>query len=109
DQPSVGLSDQLRALGFQVGRLKTGTPARLDARTIHLSKLETQFGDEPPQPFSFSTERISMPQIPCHIAYTNQRSHDIIRSGLARSPLYSGVIEGVGPRYCPSIEDKVVR
>ena len=109
DQPSVGLSDQLRALGFQVGRLKTGTPARLDARTIDFSQLETQFGDEPPQPFSFSTERISMPQIPCHIAYTNQRSHDIIRSGLDRSPLYSGVIEGVGPRYCPSIEDKVVR
>lgn len=109
DQPSVGLSDQLRSLGFQVGRLKTGTPARLDARSIDFSKLETQYGDDPPQPFSLSTERISMPQIPCHIAYTNQRSHDIIRSGLNRSPLYSGIIEGVGPRYCPSIEDKVVR
>ncbi len=109
DQPSVGLSDQLRALGFNVGRLKTGTPARLDARSIDFSKLETQFGDDPPQPFSFSTDRISMPQIPCHIAYTNHRSHDIIRSGLDRSPLYSGIIEGIGPRYCPSIEDKVVR
>lgn len=109
DQPSVGLSDQLRDLGFQVGRLKTGTPARLDARSIDFTKLETQYGDDPPQPFSFSTERISMPQIPCHIAYTNERSHDIIRSGLDRSPLYSGVIEGIGPRYCPSIEDKVVR
>ena len=109
DQPSVGLSDQMRNLGFQVGRLKTGTPARLDARSIDFSKLETQFGDDPPQPFSFSTERITMPQLPCHVAYTNPRSHDIIRSGLDRSPLYSGVIEGIGPRYCPSIEDKVVR
>lgn len=109
DQPSVGLSDQLRSLGFQVGRLKTGTPARLDARTIDFSKLETQFGDDPPMPFSFSTMRIEMPQLPCHVAYTNPRSHDIIRSGLDRSPLYSGVIEGIGPRYCPSIEDKVVR
>lgn len=109
DQPSIGLSDQLRVLGFQVGRLKTGTPARLDSRSIDFSKLETQFGDDPPLPFSLSTDRISMPQLPCHIAYTNQRSHDIIRSGLDRSPLYSGIIEGVGPRYCPSIEDKVVR
>ena len=109
DQPSIGLSDQLRTLGFNVGRLKTGTPARLDGRSIDFSKLETQFGDDPPSPFSFSTDRITMPQIPCHIAYTNQRSHDIIRSGLDRSPLYSGVIEGIGPRYCPSIEDKVVR
>ena len=109
DQPSIGLSDQLRALGFDVGRLKTGTPARLDGRSIDFSQLEPQFGDEPPMPFSYATERISMPQIPCHIAYTNPRSHDIIRSGLDRSPLYSGVIQGVGPRYCPSIEDKVVR
>lgn len=109
DLPSIGLSDQLRLLGFAVGRLKTGTPARLDSRTIDFSKLETQYGDDPPVPFSFSTELITMPQVPCHIAYTNQRSHEIIRSGLDRSPLYSGVIEGVGPRYCPSIEDKVVR
>jgi tRNA uridine 5-carboxymethylaminomethyl modification enzyme len=109
DQPSVGLSDQLRTLGFQVGRLKTGTPARLDARSIDFTKLETQLGDDPPLPFSFSTTQIPLRQIPCHIAYTNQRSHDIIRSGLDRSPLYSGIIEGIGPRYCPSIEDKVVR
>lgn len=109
DQPSIGLSDQLRTIGFQVGRLKTGTPARLDARSIDFSKLEPQYGDDIPLPFSFSTELITMPQLPCHIAYTNQRSHDIIRSGLDRSPLYSGIIEGVGPRYCPSIEDKVVR
>ncbi len=109
DLPSVGLSDQLKELGFLVGRLKTGTPARLDGRTIDFARLEAQYGDDPPQPFSFSTERITMPQVPCHIAYTNPRSHDIIRSGLDRSPLYAGVIEGVGPRYCPSIEDKVVR
>jgi len=109
DPPSVGLSDQLRTLGFSVGRLKTGTPARLDGRTIDFSRLEPQHGDDPPVPFSFSTARISMPQVPCHIAYTNPRSHDIIRSGLDRSPLYAGVIKGIGPRYCPSIEDKVVR
>lgn len=109
DLPSVGLSDNLRDLGFEVGRLKTGTPARLDGRTIDFSKLEPQYGDTPPVPFSFSTNSITTRQIPCHIAYTNERSHDIIRSGLDRSPLYSGIIEGIGPRYCPSIEDKVVR
>ncbi len=109
DLPSIGLSDHLKNLGFDVGRLKTGTPARLDGRTIDFDRLEPQFGDDPPLPFSFSTLHIDQPQVPCHIAYTNERSHDIIRSGLDRSPLYSGIIEGVGPRYCPSIEDKVVR
>src|ERR1039457_4030741 len=109
DLPSVGLSDQMKEYGFQVGRLKTGTPARLDGRTIDFSRLEPQYGDDPPQPFSFSSLRIDQPQVPCHIAYTNERSHDIIRSGLDRSPLYAGIIEGIGPRYCPSIEDKVVR
>ncbi len=109
DLPSVGLSDKLKDLGFAVGRLKTGTPARLDGRTIDFSRLEPQYGDDPPTPFSFSTERIDRPQVACHIAYTNERSHEIIRGGLDRSPLYSGIIEGVGPRYCPSIEDKVVR
>jgi tRNA uridine 5-carboxymethylaminomethyl modification enzyme len=109
DQPSVGLSDQLKEFGFAVGRLKTGTPARLDGRTIDFSRLEPQYGDDPAIPFSFSTERIVQSQVPCHIAYTNEKSHDIIRSGLDRSPLYSGIIEGIGPRYCPSIEDKVVR
>lgn len=108
DLPSLGLSDQLRDIGFGVGRLKTGTPARLDGRTIDFSKLEAQYSDDPPVPFSFSTERITMPQIPCYIAYTNPRTHEIIRGGLDRSPLYAGVIEGIGPRYCPSIEDKVV-
>jgi tRNA uridine 5-carboxymethylaminomethyl modification enzyme len=109
DLPSMGLSDQLKDLGFDVGRLKTGTPARLDGRTIDFGRLEAQYSDSPPVPFSFSTESITMPQVPCYIAYTNPRTHEIIRSGLDRSPLYAGVIEGIGPRYCPSIEDKVVR
>jgi tRNA uridine 5-carboxymethylaminomethyl modification enzyme len=109
DLPAEGLSDSLREHGFEIGRLKTGTPARLDGRTIDFSRLEVQHGDDPPLPFSFSTEKIDRPQLPCHIAYTNQRTHDIIRANLDRSPLYGGVIEGVGPRYCPSIEDKVVR
>lgn len=109
DLPSLGLSDQLKNLGFDVGRLKTGTPARLDGRTIDFSRLEAQYSDDPPVPFSFSTGQITMPQVPCYIAYTNPRTHEVIRSGLDRSPLYAGVIEGVGPRYCPSIEDKVVR
>ena len=109
DLPSVGLSDCLRDLGFTVGRLKTGTPARLDGKTIDFSRLEVQNGDDVPVPFSFSTLRIDTPQLPCHIAYTNGRTHEIIRSGLDRSPLYSGIIQGVGPRYCPSIEDKVMR
>ncbi len=109
DLPSIGLSDGLKDYGFDVGRLKTGTPARLDGRTIDFDRLEKQYGDENPIPFSFSTERIEQPQVPCHIAYTNPKSHDIIRSGLDRSPLYAGIIEGIGPRYCPSIEDKVVR
>jgi len=106
---SEGLSDHLRVLGFRVGRLKTGTPARLDRRTIDFSVLESQCGDLDPKPFSQDTEKIIMQQLPCYITYTNTSTHDIIRAGLDRSPLYSGVIEGVGPRYCPSIEDKVVK
>ncbi len=109
DLPADSLSASLIAQGFDVGRLKTGTPARLDGRTIDFSKLEIQHGDDPPVPFSFSTGKIVRQQLPCHIAYTNQRTHDIIRANLDRSPLYGGLIEGVGPRYCPSIEDKVVR
>jgi tRNA uridine 5-carboxymethylaminomethyl modification enzyme len=109
EPPSEGLSDHLRALGFHVGRLKTGTPARLNARSIDFSRLEAQYGDAPPRPFSFLTDEITGGQLPCHITWTNSRTHEIIRGGLDRSPLYSGVIEGVGPRYCPSIEDKVVR
>ncbi|MFO7983284.1 MAG: tRNA uridine-5-carboxymethylaminomethyl(34) synthesis enzyme MnmG [Desulfuromonadales bacterium] len=109
EPPSMGISDDLRRLGFQVGRLKTGTPARLDARTIDFSGLEEQPGDTHPRPFSFLSGEIDQEQVPCHMTYTNERTHDIIRQGLDRSPLYSGAIEGIGPRYCPSIEDKVVR
>ncbi len=109
DPPSVGLSDSLRRLGFRVGRLKTGTTPRLDGRTINFKKLAPQYGDENPIPFSFSTERINVEQVPCYITYTNPTTHEIIRSGLDRSPLYCGIIKGIGPRYCPSIEDKVVR
>jgi tRNA uridine 5-carboxymethylaminomethyl modification enzyme len=109
EPPSEGLSDHLRALGFSVGRLKTGTPPRLAKSSIDFARLEAQPGDPEPLPFSADTVRIDRPQLPCHITYTNARTHDIIRSGLDRSPLYSGVIEGTGPRYCPSIEDKVVR
>jgi len=109
EPPSEGLSDHLRSLGFSVGRLKTGTPPRLSAATINFSELEEQPGDPCPKPFSADTVSIDRPQVPCHITYTNERTHEVIRGGLDRSPLYSGVIEGVGPRYCPSIEDKVVR
>jgi tRNA uridine 5-carboxymethylaminomethyl modification enzyme len=109
EPPSEGLSDHLREIGFVVGRLKTGTPPRLAAATIDFSVLEEQPGDPVPQPFSVDTLAIERPQVPCHITYTNERTHAVIRGGLDRSPLYSGVIEGVGPRYCPSIEDKVVR
>ena len=109
DFASTGLSEQLAALGFRVGRLKTGTCPRLDGRTIDYSALEAQHGDAPPLPFSFSTAHITQPQIPCHITYTTARTHEIIRGALHRSPLYGGRIQGRGPRYCPSIEDKVVR
>jgi tRNA uridine 5-carboxymethylaminomethyl modification enzyme len=107
--PSVGLSDSLGSLGLQIGRLKTGTPPRLDAKTIDFSKTEPQYGDEPPLPFSHSTERITNPQLPCFITYTNAVTHRVILGNLDRSPLYSGKIKGIGARYCPSIEDKVVR
>ena len=109
EPPSEGLSDHLRSLGLSVGRLKTGTPARLDRNSIDFSVLEPQPGDDIPRPFSVDTEAITNPLVPCYITWTNQKTHDIIRAGLDRSPLYRGVIEGVGPRYCPSIEDKVVR
>jgi len=109
EPPSVGLSDALREIGFKVGRLKTGTPPRLSRQSIDFSGLVLQPGDEPPHPFSFLTRNFAPHQVPCYITYTGQTTHEIIRGGLDRSPLYSGVIEGVGPRYCPSIEDKVVR
>jgi len=109
DPPSNRLSEQLMELGFRVGRLKTGTTPRLNSRTIDYQGLEVQHGDEHPRPFSFTTKKILLPQVPCHITYTNDRTHAFIREGLDRSPLYSGIIVGTGARYCPSIEDKVVR
>ena len=109
DPPSVRLARQLESLGFEVGRLKTGTTPRLNGRTIDYESLDIQPGDENPRPFSFTTTSIPLPQLPCHITYTSQKTHEIIREGLDRSPLFSGIIKGVGARYCPSIEDKVVR
>jgi tRNA uridine 5-carboxymethylaminomethyl modification enzyme len=109
EAPSIGLSQTLRRCGFALGRLKTGTPPRLDGNTIDWKGLDVQPGDDPPVPFSFLTERIMTPQIVCHITETNPASHAVIRGNLDRSPLYAGEITGVGPRYCPSIEDKVVR
>ena len=109
DDPVDGLSQCLMGLGLPLGRLKTGTPARLDGKTIDWDSLEKQWGDDPPQPFSTLTTRITTPQIPCAITTTTPETHRIINANLDRAPLYSGQIEGVGPRYCPSIEDKVVR
>jgi tRNA uridine 5-carboxymethylaminomethyl modification enzyme len=103
------LSDCMRDLGFEVGRLKTGTPPRLDGATIDFSVMALQPGDDPPMPFSYRTERIDNRQLPCHLTHTNRATHELIQRNLDRSPLYSGIIESVGPRYCPSIEDKVVR
>jgi tRNA uridine 5-carboxymethylaminomethyl modification enzyme len=110
DPPSNRLAEKLRALPFRVGRLKTGTPPRLDGRTIDYSGLQVQHGDEPRPVFSFLGLRAEHPrQVPCHLTATNERTHELIRAGTDRSPLFTGVIEGVGPRYCPSVEDKVVR
>ncbi|MFH1573664.1 MAG: tRNA uridine-5-carboxymethylaminomethyl(34) synthesis enzyme MnmG, partial [Acidobacteriota bacterium] len=109
EPPSQLLGEQLRRLGLRWVRLKTGTPPRLDGRTINWSRFEPQYGDPEPTPFSFLTERIDRPSIRCHIAYTNARTHQILRDNIGRSPLYGGQIKGIGPRYCPSIEDKVVK
>jgi len=109
DAPALGLSESLEEIGFDLGRLKTGTPARLDGRTIHWDRLEEQPGDDDPIPFSTLTDRIETPQIPCHITRTTPETHRIIRENLSRSAMYSGEIKGRGPRYCPSIEDKIVR
>ncbi|MEE9328150.1 MAG: tRNA uridine-5-carboxymethylaminomethyl(34) synthesis enzyme MnmG [Cocleimonas sp.] len=110
DPPSIALADRLREMPFDVGRLKTGTPARIDSRSIDYSQLQEQPGDTPIPTFSYMGKFEDHPrQISCHITHTNTRTHEIIHNGLDRSPLYSGVIEGVGPRYCPSIEDKIVR
>lgn len=109
DLPALKLSGSLTDLGFEVGRLKTGTCPRLDGRSIDYSALELQAGDDPPRKFSFSNNRIELPQVPCHLTYTNETTHRVIRQGIHRSPMYSGKIQGVGPRYCPSIEDKVMK
>jgi tRNA uridine 5-carboxymethylaminomethyl modification enzyme len=109
DFPSIGLSTCLKDLGFDMGRFKTGTCPRLDGRTIDFSKLESQVSDDPPRPFSFMTKNVLNRLVPCYITYTSEKTHEIIRSGLDRSPLYTGKIKGTGVRYCPSIEDKIVR
>lgn len=109
EAPSVGLAKTLEGLDFRLGRLKTGTPPRLDGNTIDWARLEVQPGDDPPVPFSFMTKAITTPQINCHITRTTEQTHALIRANLHRTPIYSGRIEGTGPRYCPSIEDKVVR
>jgi len=106
---SIGLPQSLKRLGFRLGRLKTGTPPRLRASSVDFSRLEEQWGDKEPKPFSFFTEKIPLHQVPCHISFTNQKTHQFVLDNLDRSPLYSGVIKGAGARYCPSLEDKVVR
>ena len=103
------LSESFLSLGFEIGRLKTGTPPRVKAQTVNFDVMEIQPGDRHPLPFSFSTEKITQQQMPCHLTYTNEKTHEIIRNNLHRSAMYSGRIKGIGPRYCPSIEDKVVR
>jgi tRNA uridine 5-carboxymethylaminomethyl modification enzyme len=107
--PSTDLADAIKTLGFQMGRLKTGTPPRVNSKSIDYSFLKIQPGDEPPSPFSFSTKKITQKQIPCYLTHTNERTHEIIKNNLNKSPLYQGNITGIGPRYCPSIEDKVFR
>ncbi|HBO21491.1 MULTISPECIES: tRNA uridine-5-carboxymethylaminomethyl(34) synthesis enzyme MnmG [unclassified Providencia] len=110
DPPSISLSQRLRELPFRVNRLKTGTPPRIDARTIDFSQLAQQLGDDPMPVFSFLGRQDQHPQqMPCYITYTNEKTHEVIRNNLDRSPMYAGIIEGIGPRYCPSIEDKVMR
>ena len=109
DPPSIALSEGLKETGLRLGRLKTGTTPRLDEKTIDFSRLTPQPGDEPPRPFSFRTHSLKVDQVPCYLTYTNDRVHEVIRKNLDRSPLYRGKIKGIGPRYCPSIEDKIFR
>ena len=109
DAPAIGLSERFYAMGLRMGRLKTGTPPRLDGNTIDWDSLGVQNGDEPPEPFSFLTAGITTPQIACHITGTVRETHDIIRANLDKAPMFSGQIDSVGPRYCPSVEDKVTR
>jgi tRNA uridine 5-carboxymethylaminomethyl modification enzyme len=109
EPPSRALAESLKACGFRWGRLKTGTPPRLSRRSIDFSRLVEQRGDDPPEPFSFMTDAIQRPQVSCHTLHTTERVHDLVRAHIAESPLYNGQISGVGPRYCPSLEDKVMR
>ncbi len=109
DPAAYGLAEQLAEVGVRTGRLKTGTPPRLDGRTIDRAACQPQPGDDPPSRFSFFSEEPLLPQVDCHVTYTNERTHDVIRAGLDRSPMFTGAIEGIGPRYCPSIEDKIHR
>ena len=109
DVSCTGITPYLKQMGLKVGRLKTGTPARLNGKTIHWEKLETQEGDNPPQPFSYLTKEIKNPQIKCYVTHTNEKTHKIIRDNFSKCALFSGLIKGVGPRYCPSIEDKLVK
>ncbi|MFW0777746.1 MAG: tRNA uridine-5-carboxymethylaminomethyl(34) synthesis enzyme MnmG [Rickettsiales bacterium] len=109
EAPSIGLSNTLKKMNLSMGRLKTGTPPRLDGKTIDWSGLTEQKGDNPPVPFSYLTDKVTVPQISCYITHTNEKTHEVIRANLDRAPMYSGQIESTGPRYCPSIEDKVVR
>jgi tRNA uridine 5-carboxymethylaminomethyl modification enzyme len=109
ESPSIPLADSVKSIGFTWGRLKTGTPPRLDRRTIDFSRLEEQKGDDEPTPFSFRTRKITQPQVSCFITYSDERLHQLVRQNMDRSPLYSGQIQGLGPRYCPSFEDKVVK
>jgi tRNA uridine 5-carboxymethylaminomethyl modification enzyme len=109
EPPSHDLSESLKSFGFQWGRLKTGTPPRLDRKSIDFSRFDVEHGDQPPVPFSFVTESIDRPQIDCHVLYTTDHVHDLVRSRIGQSPLFNGQIRGIGPRYCPSLEDKVMR
>ena len=109
EEPADRASEGLAGLGFELGRLKTGTPPRVNGRTVDFDATQPQPGDEPPRPFSYQTEKIEQPQVPCWITYTNPTTHRLIEENLERSAMYSGLIEGIGPRYCPSIEDKVVK
>ncbi len=109
EPPSRDLADALKSFGFQWGRLKTGTPPRLDRRSIDFSRFQPEAGDDPPVPFSFGTDSIEQPQIVCHVLYTSDRVHDLVRANIDESPLFNGQIHGIGPRYCPSLEDKVMR
>jgi tRNA uridine 5-carboxymethylaminomethyl modification enzyme len=109
EPPSCDLAESLKSFGFQWGRLKTGTPPRLDRKSIDFSRFDIERGDTPPVPFSFETDAITRPQIDCHVLYTSDRVHDLVRANIDKSPLFNGQIQGIGPRYCPSLEDKVMR